>query len=535
MLRKRFPAFLSLLMVTALLLSACGGKTQTSQPESSKPAASAPAADSKPSATPAPAQPTGQPKKGGTLTVGLNGEIDKIDPHKSVTIVSFQVNQTMYESLVTANDKLDGVGPQLAESWTNPDDKTYLFKLRKGVKFHNGKEFKAEDVVFSYNRIMAKETGSPRVSDLSLIDKVEAQDEYTVKMTLKSAFAPILVKLENLRIMPKGDNDFDKTPIGTGPFQFVEWVSGQKITVKRFDSYWGGPAYLDQVVFRPIPEAATKLVELKTGNVDMLNEVPFKDIKGLEKEPNVQVYRTNSVVRDHLGFNVTKKPFDNKLVRQAIAWTIDREAITQALMYGFAKPTNVSVPDNNWAFLTASKTAYGYDLKKAKDLLTQAGYPNGFEATIKVSPTYPEEVKMAELIQQSAAQIGVKINILQLEWSTWIKEVVSEKNFDMEIVLISGGVDADDFLYQWYHTGEGFNFLNFSNKQYDELVEKARLATKQAERQDLYGKAQQVLLDEMPAAHIIYRDAVMAAGKHVKGFTMTPRYDMRFQKVWLDK
>jgi peptide/nickel transport system substrate-binding protein len=515
-------------LMLSFLLTACGagGSTPTGSGTSgSTPTGSGGAAQLAP----------GTPKQGGSLTIGLNGEIDKIDPHKSVTIVAFQVNQTMYESLVTANDQLDNVVPQLAEKWDQPDATTYIFHLRKGVKFHNGKELKAEDVLFSYERIMADATGSPRKTDFKLVEKMEQVDEYTVKLTLQTPFAPILSKLENLRIMPKGENDFDQKPIGTGPFQFVEWVSGQKIVAKAFPDYWGGAPYLDQIVFRPIPEAATKLVELKTGGVDMLNEVPFKDIAALEKEANLQVYRTNSVVRDHLGFNVGRKPFDDKLVRQAIAWAIDREGIASALMYGYAKPAHMAIPDSNWAFLPAAATAYGYDLKKAKELLTQAGYPNGFETTIKVSPTYPEQVKMAELIQQSLSEIGVKVNILQLEWSTWIKEVISEKNFDMEIVLISGGMDPDDFLYQWYRSGEPFNFLNYNSPTYDETIQKARVAVDADERKVQYHKGQQVLLDEMPVAHIIYRDAVMAAGKHVKGFVMTPRYDMRFAKVWLDK
>lgn len=520
---------LALAAIAAVALAGCGGskapQTKTDAP------ATAPA-----SAQPAPPAPK-QPKAGGTLTVGLNGEIDKIHPLKSTTIVGFQVYTQIYEGLVRANPKLDGVVPLLAESWdVSADGKTYTFQLRRGVKFHNGKEFKAEDVKFTFDVMMAKETGSPRAGDFRPVDKVEVVDDATVRFTLKHAFAPFLTKLEVMRILPKMEgHDFDRNPIGTGPFQFVEWVSGQRIVVKKFNEYWGGAPYLDQVVFRPIPEAATKLVELKTGNVDILNEVPFKDIKGLEQEPGIKVHRTNSVVRDHLGFNVTRPPFNNKLVRQAIAWAIDRKTIAEALMYGFAKPTNTPVPAGHWAYQPDSVNRYGYDLNKAKSLLAQAGFPNGFETTVKVSPTYPEEVKMAELLQQSLAQIGVKLKVEQLEWSTWIKTVVSEKNFDMEIVLISGGVDPDDFLYQWYHTGEVFNFLGYSNPEYDKMVEEARALSSQDQRKQAYLKIQDFLMEEAPVAHIIYRDAVMATSDKVQGFVMTPRYDMDFRKVWLDK
>lgn len=484
-----------------------------------------------------PAQEPTQPHYGGTLKVALHGEIDKLDPHQSVTIVAFQVQQNVVESLVTINDNLDGVEPQLATDWTVSDDGlTYTFHLRKGVKFHNGKDFKAEDVIYSYNRIMDPNFPSSRRSNFTMVKSVESPDDYTVVFHLEYPFAAFLTKLESLYILPKDAGvDFNQQLIGSGPFQFVEWVSGDRIVLKRFDQYWEiGKPYLDQVIFKPIPEDSTKLVELKTGNIQLIGNVPYKDVSALEKDEKLKVYRKLGVVRDHFGFNVTQPPFDNKYVRQAMCWLVDREGIADAILYGYAKPAQVALPESHWAFNPAVANAYGFDVEKARELLAKGGYPNGFSATIKVSPTYPEEIKMAELIAEAGKKIGVNLNIQQLEWSTWIDQVVSKGDYQAEIVLISGGVDPDDFFYQWHHSGEIFNIWRFSTPELDQLLDAGRqtLGGNDA-RKPIYYDIQSYLIDQAPLCHIIYRESVMASTANVHGFTMTGREDMRFKDVWL--
>lgn len=519
--RGRRTAWLACWLVGALVLAACGGR----QPAPQEPAAGG-----------APAPPAGEPQYGGTLTVALHGEIDKLDPHQSVTIVGFQVQQNIVESLVRAKPTLDGVEPQLATDWSvSEDGRTYTFRLRRGVKFHNGKDFKAEDVVYSFQRIMDPNFPAADRSDFVMVDRIEAPDDYTVVFHLQYPFAAFLTNLESLYILPKDAGvDFNQKLIGTGPFRFVEWISGDRIVLERFQDYWDkGKPYVDRVVFRPIPEDATKLVELRTGGVDLIGNVPYKDVASLERDPQFKVYRQLGVVRDHLGFNVTKPPFDNKYVRQAMCWLIDREAIAEAIMYGYAKPAQVAIPETHWAFNPAVKDAYGFDPERARQLLAQGGYPNGFKASIKVSPTYPEQIKMAELIAEAARRIGVELQIIQLEWSTWIDQVVSKGDYEAEIVLISGGIDPDDFFYQWHHSGEVFNIWRFSTPELDRLLEEARQAQDQGQRTRLYHRIQEYLIDEAPLCHIIYRESVMASRAAVEGFVMTGREDMRLQYVWL--
>jgi peptide/nickel transport system substrate-binding protein len=476
-----------------------------------------------------------EPRRGGTLRMALDGEIDTIDPHKSVTIVGFQVYTQIYEGLVRANPALDTMIPQLAESWEQPDPVTYVFRLRRGVRFHNGKELKAEDVAFSFDRIMDEKFASPRRPDLLPVKKLEVLNDHQVRFTMSAPFAPFLSKLENLRVLPRvPGNDFARNPIGTGPFQFVEWVSGQHITLKRNNQYWvENQPYLAGVQFRPVPEPATRVVALRSGDVDLLNAVPLKDVDTLDKDPKVKVYRAAGVVRDHLGFHMQKPPFQNNPnLRLALAWALDRKTIADQVLFGLAKPAMVPIPESHWAFDPKVRGAHGYDLDKAKRYLSEAN-PKPTEIPLKVSPTYPDQIKMAELLQGSLAQIGLRVNIIQLEWSTWIREVVSVGDYQSEIVLISGGIDPDDFFYQWFKSGQVFNLWRYSDPKMDEMLDKARLATAQKDRQALYYQIQEKLVADAPVSHIVYREAVVATTADLRDYVMTGRYDMDFRKVWL--
>ena len=512
-------SYLSILILLALVLSACAAPAPTD--------GTGGAADE--------SMASSEPQPGGSLTVALNGEIDTIDPHLSVTIVGGQVYPMIFEGLVKLNATLDDVEPLLAESWEQPDDVTYIFKLREGVTFHDGSDFTAEDVLFTYERVMDEEFGSPRSADFLPVESLEVVDDYTVKFTMSAPFAPFLTKLETLRVVPS-DSETDQAlnPIGTGPFTFVEWVSGQNITLAKNANYWQeGLPYVDEVIYRPIPEPSTRVVELQTGNVDLLNEVPQKDVASLEEDGNVQVFRVMGVVRDHVGFNMESDLFkDNPNLRKAIGWAIDRQTIADAIMFGLAVPSQVAIPTNHWGFNPAVEGSFGYDLEKAKELLAEAD-PVPESISVKVSPTYPNQIKMAELLQQDLDKLGIELEIIQLEWSNWIQEVVSDGNFDMEIVLISGGSDPDDFFYQWHHTGEVFNIWRYSDPEMDEMLEAGRSTTDQAERQATYHAVQEKLIEDAPLVHIIYRESVMASSAAVQNFTMTGRYDMDFREVWV--
>jgi peptide/nickel transport system substrate-binding protein len=360
-------------------------------------------------------------------------------------------------------------------------------------------------------------------------------NDYQVKFTMSAPFSPFLSKLETLWILPRiAGHDFARQPIGTGPFSFVEWVSGQHITMRRYNNYWQeNVPYLAGVQYRPIPEPATRVVALRSGDVDLLNAVPLKDVSTLERDSKTKVYRIAGVVRDHLGFHTQKAPFmNNPNLRLALSWAVDRKTISEDVLFGLAKPAMVPIPESHWAFNPKVRGAHGYDLDRARRYLAEAN-PKPTEITIKVSPTYPDQPKMAELLQASLAQIGLKLNIVQLEWSTWIRDVVSQGNYEAEIVLISGGIDPDDFFYQWFKSGQVFNIWRYSDPRMDDMLDKARLTTNQRERQALYHQIQEKLVADAPLSHIVYRESVVATTADLRDFVMTGRYDMDFRRVWL--
>ena len=215
-----------------------------------------------------------------------------------------------------------------------------------------------------------------------------------------------------------------------------------------------------------------------------------------------------------------------------MSWAVDRKTIAEQVLFGLAKPAMVPIPESHWAFNPKVRGAHGYDLDKARRYLNEAN-PKPSEIALKVSPTYPDQIKMAELLQGSLAQIGLKVNIVQLEWSTWIREVVSQGDYQSEIVLISGGIDPDDFFYQWFKSGQVFNIWRYADPRMDEMLDKARLATNQKDRQALYYQIQEKLVADAPASHIVYRESVVATTADLRDYVMTGRYDMDFRKVWL--
>ncbi len=324
-------------------------------------------------------------------------------------------------------------------------------------------------------------------------------------------------------------HDFGRKPIGTGPFEFVEWVTGQRITLRRNNNYWQeNLPYLAGIEFRPIPEPATRVVALRTGDVDVLNAVPLKDVSTLAKDPRFKVHRVFGTTRDEMGFHLQRPPFrNNPNLRLALAWSIDRKTIADDILFGLAKPAVVGIPESHWAFNPKVRAAHGYDLDRAKRFLAQAN-PRPAEITVKVSPTYPDEIKMAELLQASLTQLGIRLKIIQLEWSTWIREVVTEGKFESEIGLITGGIDPDDFFYSLFKTGLDINIYKYSDRKMDVLLEKARRSVVQKERLALYHQVQEKLVADVPVAYIVNRESVMPMTADLRDFTMYGRYDMDF-------
>jgi peptide/nickel transport system substrate-binding protein len=532
--RRLATSLIGLVAAVGLLASACGGGAAPSSSAGSAGGSTTAATGS--SSGGGSTSATGSPQMGGTLTVALDGALDTLDPQKSVTIVSNQVRENIYERLIQYAPDLQTLQPMLATSWdVSPDGLTYTFHLRQGVKFSDGHPFTADDVVYTYNRMESKAEASPRVSDWTDITAVKKVDPYTVEFDLAKPYAPFLTTIEGWQILPDEPNvDFNKTPIGTGPFMMKEWVPNDHITLVKNPNYWQpGHPYLDSVVFKFIPDSQTRVVDLETGAVNVLNSVPFDRVQELAKNTKVNLLQASGFVRDTLGFNDTKPPFNNPLVRQALSMAIDRDTIVKTIMFGYATATSDPiVPGTPWSDQAADQ-ALSYNMTKAKQLLQQAGLGGGFSTTIKVSPTYPQEVQMAQVIQQAWQQLGVKTTIDQLEWSTWIQQVVVNKDFDVEIVLHSSSPGPDSWTYNWLVTKGSVNLVNYSSPQMDQLLNEGRQTSDQQKQVQIYDQVQQLFAKDAPWTNIDYEKTLAAETKNVQGWVLDGRTDMDFVNTWL--
>ena len=534
-------SLIGLVTAVGLLATACGGGAATT---SSAGSASGSAATTAASGTASAAGSSSStstaatPKSGGTLTVALDGALDSLDPQKSVTIVSSQARGSIYDRLIQYDPTLTKFEPMLATSWdASADGLTYTFHLRQGVKFSDGHPFTADDVIFTYNRLMSKAEASPRVTDWTDVKAVKKIDASTVEFDLAKPYAPFLTAVEGsaFDILPNEPTvDFSKTAIGTGPFMLKDWVPNDHMTLVKNPNYWQpGKPYLDSVVFKFIPDSQTRVVDLETGAVNVLNSVPFDRIQELQKNTKVNIMTADGFVRDTLGFNDTKAPYNNPLVRQALSMAIDRDTIVKTIMFGFATATSDPiVPGSPW-YDQASDQQLSYNVTKAKQLLQQAGLGSGFSTTIKVSPTYPQEVQMAQVIQQAWQQLGVKATIDQLEWSTWVQQVVVSKDFDVEIVLHSNGPGADAWTYNWLVTKGSVNLVNYSSPQMDALLNQGRATSDQQKQIPIYDQVQQLFAKDAPWTNIDYEKTVAAETKNVQGWVLDGRTDMNFADTWL--
>src|SRR5262247_4090897 len=481
------------------------------------------------------------PKKGGTLRVGFYIEAATMDPHLSGSKIDRQVYHNLYEPLVVLDVKL-GIKPGLAESWQQPDPKTLIFKLRRGVKFHDGTDFNAEAVRFNMNR-MKTEPKSVRKGEVASIDSVDVVDAYTIKLNLKRPDAALLATLTDragMMVSPKTaqergpELERNAKGAGTGPFEFVEWVKDDHLLIKRNDSYWnkqGGP-YLDRVRYRPIPDDTVKLQSLQTGEIDVIDYVQPRDVAAVRADKNLVELDVPSLAAFSYQLNQTRPPFNVKALRQAVAYAIDLDQIVKAVWLNVGVPANGPVPPTSWAY---DKTIppIKRDLAKAKAKLAEGGKPSGFPFTITTA-NIPINVQEAEVIQAQLAEVGIQAKIKLVDAATQLSDGNS-KNFDMISYQWSGRPDPDGNSYQFFKTtpGTSLNWSGISNSQIDAILDKTREVSNQAERKKLYSELTRILQDELPMIYIVHPIEPKAFSPKVQGYEPIPDGMMRFKEVWL--
>jgi peptide/nickel transport system substrate-binding protein len=484
------------------------------------------------------AQGTPTPKTGGTLTAAISSDPVNLDPALSSAYSTFEILENVYNQLVDLDANLQVV-PELAESWdVSPDKLSYTFHLRHGVKFHNGREMTADDVVYSLERVRNPDTKSGWAYLLDPLDKIQAVDPYTVLITTKTVYAPLLTKLTSagLAIVPKEEvekGDFDKRAVGTGPFKFVEFVPADHTTLVRNDDYWEpGLPYLDQIIYKPIPDDTVKKTNLETKNVDWVDNVPPKDVDSMMKSPDLVVHTVNAPSYWYLGVNLKRKPLDDKRVRQAISYAVDREELAALALYDLGVPSQTPIPEGN--FWRSEYAPYSHDVDKAKELLQEAGVGDGFKTEFLVAQAYQPSVQIAEGAQSELADIGIDATIRPLEWSTWLDEE-GHGNYDMYVCGWIGLVDPDDFFYAQQKTGQVFNFTGYSNPDLDKLLDQGRQELDPNKRKEIYDQVQKILIDDLPYIYLMTQGSVNAWQPYVKGYDVRPDSAISFKSTWLDK
>ena len=481
------------------------------------------------------------PKKGGTLRVGFYIEAATMDPHLSGSKIDRQVYHNIYEPLVTLDTKL-GIKPGLAESWTQPDAKTLVFKLRRGVKFHDGTDFNAEAAKFNFER-MKTEPKSVRKGEVANIDTVEVVDAHTLKVNLKKPDAALLATLTDragMMVSPKVVQERgvelgrNAKGAGTGPFEFVEWVKDSHLVIKRHDGYWnkqGGP-YLDRVRYRPIPDDVVKLQSLQSGEIDVMDYVQPRDVAAVKADKNLVVVDVPSLADFAYQLNTTRPPFNSKPLRQAVAYALDLEQIVKGVWLNVGVPANGPIPPTSWAY-DKSIPPIKRDLARAKAKLAEGGQPGGFTFTLTTN-NIPINVQEAEVMQAQLAEAGITAKVKLVDSATLIADG-NNKSFEMISFQWSGRPDPDGNTYQFLRTtpGTSFNWSGISNPQIDALLDRTRELSNQAERRKLYGELTKLLQDELPMIFVIHPIEPKAFSPRVQNYEAIPDGMMRFKDVWL--
>ena len=501
---KKMKWLLFLVMMTVVILQACSTASNKSE-EGSK---------------------EGTKSVGGELIVLRASDATSLDPHFITDIPSANIiHGKVYETLV-AFDRDRNIVPLLAKSWEQKDELTWTFTLNEGIKFHDGEDFNAEAVKTTFNRILDPATGSPQRDKLSMISEVVVDDTYVVTLKLKNPYAPllsILASQEGSIISPKAVTEsadqLATNPVGTGPFIFESWKSGQAITLNTNKDYWGTVPKIDKVTFKIVPEDSTRLAMIESGEAHIADQVPVTDIDRIENSSTMNLFRTEGLAVEFIGFNVKDSLLSNIKVRQAISYAVDREAIISGIYNNVGTLANSAMSPKVIGYASDTK-AYDYDVVKAKQLLKEAGIKEGTKIKLLTSDR-KERINMAEVVQSQLKGIGLDVEIQVMEYGAFISEITKEQHQ----MFISGWGnatgDADYNQYNLFHTasmGAPGNHFYYSNPEIDKLIEEGRSESDQAARNDIYKKAMQLELDEAVYIPVRNYEHIAVYSNTVKGF-----------------
>ncbi len=473
----------------------------------------------------------------GYLVVGIESNPLELDPRYATDANSVRIDALIYNSLLRADNQLR-LQPELASEWKMPDERTYVFGLRKHVKFHNGQEMTARDVKYTYESMLDPRNHSPKKPLLKPLEAVDELDTYTVRFRLSAPYAAFPEQF-TIGIVPADANERAtpdaRLPPGSGPFMLEKIERGEKITLKANPFYWEEKAKLAGIIFKVVPDAMVRALEFKKGTIDFLqNDLEPDMLPWLKKNTNAVFGEHDGTTFQYIGVNLNHPILKNREVRQAIALAIDREGIIRHLLKGFATPATGLLSPINWAY-ASSVPQWRFDPEKAKRLLDQAGYPvpDGpgpqprFRLSFKTT-NLDLRKRIAEALKEQLARVGIELDIRTYEWGTFYSDI-KKGNFHLYSLAWVGIMDPDIY-YQMFHSASippnGDNRGHYSNSEVDRLLEQGRKITDSAERKAIYIQVQRILAQELPYIPLWWIKNVTVQNSAIQGFVPYPDGDL---------
>lgn len=499
--QKRINVLLMLMLTLALTLCGCAGERQGESTESQ-------------------------------ITIGIPQDVeDSLDPHKAVAAGTEEVLFNMFEGLVKP-DSDGNLNPAIASDYKVEEDmKTYTFILREGVKFHDGSTVTVEDVKYSIERCADTSEGAPLVAAFSNIDYVEVVDDKTIVVQLKEANADFLASM-TVAIIPASNATPESVAIGTGPYKFVSHTPQESFVMEKFDEYWGEAAHIEKVVLKVCANTDTIVMNLNGGTIDMFARLTATQASQLNGDFEVLEGTMNLVQAMYL--NNAVEPFDDVRVRQALSYAVDKQYILDMTSDGHGTPIGSSMfPAFGKYYMPELADHYTKDVDKAKNLLAEAGYPDGFSFSLKVPSNYTPHVEAAQVLAEELKSIGVTAEIELIEWETWVSDVYSGRQFEATVVGLDASTLTASAMLARFATGNAKNFINYSNPEYDEVYALAESLIDDEARTEAYKKCEQILTETAANVYIQDMGEFVALNKKYAGYEFYPLYVQDFSKLYI--
>lgn len=463
------------------------------------------------------------------LTMGYQIEPEGLDPHRTAAASTFTVTNNIYDTLVGVASDWEIV-PRLAKEWDISENGMEItFKLRDDVKFHNGRQMTAKDVEFSFNRL--KDAESPKARDYENITKIEVVDEYTIKFSTEKLDVDLLKGFAYpwTAVVPEESADNLKTnPVGTGAFTLKEWIPQQHIVLQRNDNYYNDKAKLETIKLVLIPDATSMLASFQVGDLDII-PLTGDQVTMVENNADYQVISEPMNAVQIMSINTDNEILSNDKVRQAMAMAINKQEVIDASMFGYGDKIGSHLPPTSPDYFDTNDVIE-YNPDKAKELLKEAGYENGFDMKMSLPKNYQLHVDAGQVIADQLSKIGINVDIELIEWGTWLSDVYGAKKFETTVVGHTGRLDSFAFLSRYYSDSE--DYISLKTGEIDELLDKAQQELDGDKRKEIYQEIQTILANKLPAIYLQTPRTILALQKNVNGMEIFPIDFYDFKEVY---